>query len=138
MQVTQIGAAYAATDPTSAAGWFAEHLGFRTLVDLGWYTSSQHPEHEQLAVDFVRREHGTWPAAAGSDRTAGAMLALVVDDVDAAHARMTAAGVEVLAPLATAPWGQRRFQVAGPEGLVVELVQPVPPDPEWLAAQGLG
>ncbi|MFP3713504.1 hypothetical protein [Puerhibacterium sp. TATVAM-FAB25] len=37
----------------------------------------------------------------------------------------------------TEPWGQRRFQVAGPAGLVVELVQQVAPDPEWSAAQGL-
>ncbi len=29
------------------------------------------------------------------------------------------------------------MQVAGPDGLVVELIQPVEPDPEWMAAQGL-
>jgi hypothetical protein len=32
---------------------------------------------------------------------------------------------------------QRRFQVAGPDGLVIELVQPVEPDLEWMKAQGL-
>jgi uncharacterized glyoxalase superfamily protein PhnB len=65
------------------------------------------------------------------------MLALLVEDVDSAHEQMRAGGVPVLMPLTAEPWGQRRFQVAGPAGLVVELLQTVAPDPEWMAAQGL-
>ena len=57
MQVTQIGAAFASTDPSAASGWFAEHLGFRVLVDLGWYASTRHPDRAELRVDFVRRDH---------------------------------------------------------------------------------
>ncbi|WP_309135560.1 VOC family protein [Cellulomonas sp.] len=136
MHVQQIGVAYAAADPTAAGAWLAEHLGFRTLVDLGWYVSTQHPDREEVRVDFVRGDHATWPAPAAG--VGGAMLALVVTDVDGQHARMTAAGVTVLKELVTEPWGQRRFQAAGPDGLVVELVQPVEPDPAWMAAQGLG
>ncbi|MDN4171676.1 VOC family protein [Nocardioides sp. SOB77] len=144
MQVTQIGAAFASTDPTAAGGWFADHLGFRVLVDLGWYVSTQHPDHEDLRVDFVRADHETWPAPASAATSAptsapvrGAMVALVVDDVDERHERMLAAGASILKPLVTEPWGQRRFQAAGPDGLVVELVQPVEPDPAWMSAQGL-
>lgn len=136
MHVRQIGTAYATADPTASGAWLAEHLGFRVLVDLGWYVSTQHPDLQDLRVDLVRGDQGTWPAPVAG--VAGAMLALVVDDVDAAHTRMTAAGVRVLEDLVTEPWGQRRFQAAGPDGLVVELVQPVAPDPAWMAAQGLG
>jgi catechol 2,3-dioxygenase-like lactoylglutathione lyase family enzyme len=135
MQVTQIGAAFASTDPTASSGWFAEHLGFRVLVDLGWYASTQHPDREELRVDFVRRDHETWVEPA--DRVRGAMLALVVDDVDRHYEHLMASDVQVLKPLVTEPWGQRRVQLAGPDGLVIELVQPVEPDPEWMAAQGL-
>jgi catechol 2,3-dioxygenase-like lactoylglutathione lyase family enzyme len=135
MQVTQIGAAFAAADPTAAGAWLAEHLGFRVLVDLGWYVSTQHPDREELRVDFVRHDHETWPEPV--DGVRGAMLALLVEDVDSAHEQMQAGGVPVLKPLTTEPWGQRRFQVAGPAGLVVELLQLVTPDPEWMAAQGL-
>ncbi len=135
MQVLQIGTAFAASDPSAAGAWFADRLGFTVLVDLGWYVSTQHPQREELRVDFVRPDHETWPEA--TDRVRGAMVALLVADVDAAHAQMTASGAEVLKPLVTEPWGQRRFQVAGPDGLVVELVQQVAPDAAWLAAQGL-
>jgi catechol 2,3-dioxygenase-like lactoylglutathione lyase family enzyme len=135
MQVMQIGAAYAATDPTAAGAWFAEHLGFQVLVDLGWYVSTKHPDHEEWRVDFVRRDHETW--AEPADRVSGSMIAFLVADVDNQHARMVDGGVPVLKPLVTEPWGQRRFQVTGPGGLVVELVQAVEPDPEWMRAQGL-
>ncbi|WP_104105274.1 VOC family protein [Nocardioides sp. 616] len=135
MQVTRVGTAFAATDPSGAAGWLDEHLGFKVVVDLGWYASTQHPDHPQFSVDFVRQDHATWVEPA--PRTSGAMLALEVPDVDAQHERLVAAGAKVLKPLVTEPWGQRRMQVAGPAGLVVELVQAVAPDPEWLADQGL-
>jgi catechol 2,3-dioxygenase-like lactoylglutathione lyase family enzyme len=135
MQVTNIGVAFTATDPTVAGAWFVEHLGFRLLVDLGWYVSTQHPDREELRVDFVRRDHETWVEPAGQVR--GAMVALVVADVDGQHERMRANGVSILKPLVTEPWGQRRFQAAGPDGLVVEIIQPVEPDPAWMAAQGL-
>jgi catechol 2,3-dioxygenase-like lactoylglutathione lyase family enzyme len=133
--VTQIGAAFGSSNPTVAGGWVAEHLGFRVLVDLGWYVSTQHPDRDDLRVDFVRHDHETWVEPA--DRVHGAMVALVVDDVDEQHERMVAGRVQILKPLVTEPWGQRRFQVAGPDGLVIELVQPVEPDPGWMAAQGL-
>ena len=135
MQVMQIGAAFAAANPTAAGAWFTEHLGFRVLVDLGWYVSTQHPDREELRVDFVRSNHETWPE--GTEQVQGAMLALLVNDVDGEHARIVANGATVLKPLISEPWGQRRFQVAGPDGLVVELVQPVAPDPDWMAEQGL-
>ncbi|GAA1621990.1 VOC family protein [Georgenia ruanii] len=135
MQVTHIGAAFAVTNPTAAGAWLTQNLGFRVLVDLGWYVSTQHPDREDLRVDFVQQDHETWPRPAEPVR--GAMLAFLVADVDSQHAQMVAGGVTVLKPLVTEPWGQRRFQVAGPEGLVVEVVQPVDPDPEWMAAQSL-
>ncbi len=135
MQVTQIGAAFASQQPTTAGAWFAEHLGFQVALDLGWYVSTHHPAMEGLRVDFVRIGHETWVEPVAGVR--GAMLALVVPDVDELHDRLVAGGVSLLKPLVTEPWGQRRVQVAGPDGLVIELVQPVEPDPEWMAAHGL-
>ncbi len=135
MHITQVGTAYAVTDPSVAGAWFDEQLGFRVLVDLGWYVSTQHPGHPELRVDFVQGDHDTWVEPAAGVR--GAMLALVVTDVDDQHRRLVAGGATVVKPLVTEPWGQRRVQVAGPEGLVIELVQAVEPDPDWVASQDL-
>ena len=51
-------------------------------------------------------------------------VAFFVDDPDAEHERLAAAGVEVLAPPTDRPWGERTLHVADPDGNVVELTRP--------------
>jgi catechol 2,3-dioxygenase-like lactoylglutathione lyase family enzyme len=137
VQFSLFGAALAATHPRASADWFAENFGFVVGVDLGWYVNTQHPQHATLSVDFVAADHESWPEAARSRPVSGALLAFLVEDVDAEEARLRAAGVEFVLDLVTEPWGQRRFQVAGPDGVLVEVLQAVAPDPQWLAANGL-
>jgi uncharacterized glyoxalase superfamily protein PhnB len=138
MQVNMVGTVYAAKDPARAAAWFAEHFGFTVNIDLGWYVNTQHPGHPQYSLDFVREDHESWPERMRGREVTGALLAFLVEDVDAEFERLSGAGVEVVMDLVTEPWGQRRFQLAGPDGLLIEVLQAVAPDPEWLKANGLG
>lgn len=137
MDVTTVGMAVAAEDPTASAAWFTDHFGFQVGVDLGWYVSTQHAGHANLSLDFLRRDNEAWPEAARGTAVSGTLLAFLVDDVDAEHRRLAAAGLAVVLPLVTEPWGQRRFQVAAPDGLVVEVLQMVAPDQAWLADNGI-
>ena len=137
MRFTLVGMAVAAENPTASAAWFADTFGFRIAVDLGWYVSTQHPDHPNLSLDFVVRDHPSWPEKTRGKSVVGTLLAFLVSDVDAEHARLTDAGVEVVMPLVTEPWGQRRFQVAAPDGVLVEVLQAVTPDPAWMATNGL-
>jgi uncharacterized glyoxalase superfamily protein PhnB len=136
MKLNMIGMVLAAAEPAKAAGWFAEHFGFTVDVDLGWYVNTQHTGDLKLSLDFVQRDHESWPVVTRGRGVVGTLLAFVVDDVDAEHERLARAGLEVVLPLVTEPWGQRRFQVAGPDGVFVEVLQRVEPDPDWLAANG--
>ncbi|MEV0457957.1 VOC family protein [Catellatospora methionotrophica] len=137
MQFSLIGMAVAAQDPALSAGWFAQHFGFKVGTDLGWYVNTQHADHPTVSLDFVQRDHESWPQATRGRNIAGTLLAFLVTDVDAEYARLSEAGLEVVMPLTTEGWGQRRFQVAGPDGLLVEVLQMVAPDPQWLADNGL-
>lgn len=138
MKFTLVGMAVAAETPAVSAAWFAEHFGFTVGIDLGWYVNTQHADHPNLSLDFVQREHPSWPAATRGRNVVGTLLAFLVADVDAEFARLSAAGLPVVMPLVTEPWGQRRCQLAGPDGLLVEVLQTVAPDPQWLAANGFG
>jgi uncharacterized glyoxalase superfamily protein PhnB len=137
MDFTVAGMALAAENPAASAAWFTEHFGFRVGIDIGWYVNTQHPDHPNLSLDFVQRDHESWPSVARGKTVAGTLLAFLVADVDAEFDRLRAAGLDVVMPLVTEPWGQRRFQVAGPDGVLVEVLQTVAPDPQWLAANGL-
>jgi uncharacterized glyoxalase superfamily protein PhnB len=137
MQFTLMGMAVAAQNPAASAAWFATHFGFAVGIDLGWYVNTQHADHPNVSLDFVQRDHESWPEATRGKPVVGTLLAFLVTDVDAEFARLSAAGLEVVMPLVTELWGQRRFQVAGPDGLLVEVLQVVAPDPQWLADNGL-
>ncbi|MGW4293295.1 VOC family protein [Micromonospora chersina] len=136
MQFTLGGMAVAAQNPAESAAWFADHFGFKVGIDLGWYINTQHAEHPNLSLDFMQRDHESWPQMTRGREVVGTLLAFLVADVEAEYARLSTAGIEVIMPLVTEPWGQRRFQVAAPDGLAVEVLQTVAPDPQWLADNG--
>jgi catechol 2,3-dioxygenase-like lactoylglutathione lyase family enzyme len=137
MQFNLIGLAVMSDEPTSSAQWFVDHFGFEIGVDIGWYVNTQHQGHKNFSLDFVRRDHESMPDVVRGKRVAGTLLAFLVDDVDGEEARLRREGLEIVLPLVTESWGQRRFQVTGPDGLVVEVLQAVDPSPEWLAEQGV-
>ncbi|RNL85720.1 VOC family protein [Halostreptopolyspora alba] len=135
MQAHGIGVVAMSSDPAASSAWLVEHFGFVRNVDIGWYVDLQHPGHPAVYLDLIRLGHESMPPRL-RDR-AGGFLALLVEDVDAEERRLRAAGVEFVKPVTTEPWGQRRFQVEGPDSLVVEVLQQVEPDPQWLADQGI-
>jgi len=57
--------------------------------------------------EAIRRRLGTPSAMA---------LYMEAPDLDALYARLEAAGVEIVDPLADRPWGQQEFTVADPDG----------------------
>lgn len=124
------------SDPLAAAQWFVDHFGFTINLDIGWYINTQVERHGNISLDFVQRDHGSTPEILRAKQVAGTLLAFVVDDVDDEEQRLRAAGLQMVLPLVSEPWGQRRFQVMGPDGLVVEVLQTVEPSPQWLTDHG--
>jgi uncharacterized glyoxalase superfamily protein PhnB len=45
------------------------------------------------------------------------------DDVDAAYEEALRLGYEIVQPIATEPWGVRRFFVRAPDGNVINVVR---------------
>lgn len=136
MHIELAGLAVLCDDPRASARWLCEHFGFELHIDIGWYFNTQHPEHPNLAIDFVQRDHPSNHELL-KGRPSHQLIAFLVPDADAEESRLRAAGLDVFLPLTTEPWGQRRFQVSGPEGLFVEVLQLVEPDPQWMADHGL-
>jgi predicted enzyme related to lactoylglutathione lyase len=72
-----------------------------------------------LGGGFLELVSGASPVA----DPAGAALWLQVPDVDAEHARLVAAGVEVLRGPVDEPWGLRECWVADPDGVRIALIE---------------
>jgi catechol 2,3-dioxygenase-like lactoylglutathione lyase family enzyme len=100
-----------ADDPDLGRAFFAGLLGLEVAMDLGWIATYVSPTHPTAQVSVVRPGPLVGPA-----------LTVEVDDVDAVHRAAVAAGHRVVYPLTNEPWGVRRFFVAGPGGVVVNVM----------------
>ena len=70
---------------------------------------------------------------AGRGRVAGLLLNFEVEDVDAEYARAQVAGLPVLQELRDEAFGQRHFITQDPNGVLIDVITPIPPSPEFLA-----
>lgn len=115
---------------------YVELLGFRADLDLGWFVSLRHDGHPDLEIALTAADHESLPIA-HQRGASGAALAFVVDDVDELHRRLAAAGVEIVQPPLDHPWGQRQVLAAWHDGLLLDAIEMIEPDPAWMAANGL-
>ncbi|MFI9123486.1 VOC family protein [Streptomyces bikiniensis] len=123
-----------------SVAFYRTHFGFETTYTSDWYVSLRRPEppHHELAL--VSAVHPTVPE--GYRRpAAGLLLNFEVADVDAEYARLVGeAGLPVELDLRSEAFGQRHFIVAGPDGVLVDVITPIPPSGEYVDAyeKGIG
>lgn len=56
-----------------------------------------------------------------------------MDDVDAEYERLKNAGTDIVSDIRDEAFGQRHFIVAGPTGILVDIIKPIPPSAEFAA-----
>lgn len=134
--MTQISSFYpvlASTDVGAAAAFYEGTLGFRPLFTSEWYVHLQHAQHAEVNLAVLDANHATVPAEQRTPAK-GVLINIEVDDVDAEYARLLAAEVEMVLPLRDEPWGQRHFILRGPDGVLVDIIKPIPPSEQFAAS----
>lgn len=119
-------------DVAAASRFYIDHLGFKVRFSSTWFMHVAAPDNDLLEVGFLQRDHALVPAECRA-APAGAILTIVVDDVDALFASLTAAGVPVVEPPTDQVYGQRRMLVRDPAGTLIDISSECAPDPAWLA-----
>lgn len=122
-----------ATDDVAAArAFWTGPMGFEVVFAADWYVSLRREGFELAVLD---RHHPTLPDTHRGRPAAGVLVNLEVDDVDAEWERLaTRAGLPVALELRDEDFGQRHFIVAGPDGVLVDVITEIPPSPEFAAA----
>jgi len=93
--------------------FYTEFLGFEVAMDMGWIVTLTSPDNPTAQITLLR---GPASAVVHPD------LSIEVADVDAVHAKAIALGLQIVYPLTDEPWGIRRFFVADPNGVVINVV----------------
>ena len=118
-----------------AADFYRTLFGFRVVADVGWYVHLRHPDNDAIQIAFIVDDHASVPA---SHRRApgGVVITLEVDDAAAHRDTVAEAGHRIHVELRDEEWGQRHFITEDPTGLLVDVVQPIDPSPEFLQRHG--
>ncbi|NKE10816.1 MULTISPECIES: VOC family protein [Kocuria] len=130
MPVTSFYPVLMSDDAPAAASFYREALGFEVTFECDWYVSLRLDAFE-LAI--LAHDHETIPEGYGA-LPRGVIVNLEVDDVDDLHLRLSHARVEIVQPLRDEAFGQRHFIVAAPDGVLLDVIQPVPPTEEYVSA----
>lgn len=122
------------TDIATTSRFYQDHFGFKPVFASDWYMHLRaESSGQQLAI--IAYDHDTIPPQ-GRKPTSGLMLSFEVADAAAEAARLEAAGVPIAQPLRDEVFGQRHIIVADPNGILIDIITPIEPDPDWLRAQG--
>lgn len=123
MKITRSAISLNVDDVEGSARFASDHLGFvQEMADDGFVSLTR--EDAGFNLIFLRTGLGTFkPERIAGAAGMGLLIVFVVDDVDAQYERLRAAGVNIVTPIETEPWGERFFQMEDPSGIVYQLVQ---------------
>ncbi len=100
--------------PDLCRDFYVQFLGLRVAMDMGRIVTYVSPSNPTAQVTVVQE---------GAEPDLGKVsLSVEVDDIDRAHDDAIARGYRIVYPLTNEPWGVRRFFVADPNGVVVNIM----------------
>ena len=118
----------------STAAFYSTHFGFSPTFESDWYVSLASGRWELAILDA---SHETVPEAWRGRTANGVLVNVEVDDVDAEYDRLVTNGpLEAVSAIRSEGFGQRHFIVAGPDGVLVDVITPIEPSTEFLAQFG--
>lgn len=109
--------------------FFVRHFGFEVGFEASWFVwlSRSAGESGTVALAFMTPDHPSRPPGPEVFNNQGLLLTLQVDDALGEEQRLREAGVQITYPVRHEPWGQVRFQVRAPSGLVLDIVEQAEP-----------
>lgn len=119
-------------DVVATAAFYNAHLQFRPVFESGWYAHLQLDSDPAVNLAILQGDHATIPHGARG-RAAGLLLNFEVEDVDAVYARIVADGLPILLSLQDEEFGQRHFITQDPDGVLIDIITPIPPSAAFSA-----
>ncbi|MEM6533222.1 MAG: VOC family protein [Myxococcota bacterium] len=123
-------------DLVACRDFYTAMFDFEIVFEIDWYVQLKCPANDALQIAFVTREHSSVPSKY-REHPRGVVITLETDAVDPLFDRAKRLGLNIILPVQDEVWGQRHFMIEDPNGLVVDVVQMIPPTDEFLREHGL-
>ncbi|SCX45897.1 VOC family protein [Variovorax sp. EL159] len=138
MKVTSYYPVVMTHDVAATARFYGQHFGFVALFTSNWYVHLQLADNAAVNLAVLDAGHETIPVPARGQVAGGLLLNFEVDDPDAVHDRLKAAGLPILLSLRDEAFGQRHFITSDPNGVLIDIIKPIPPSGEFAAQYEVG
>ena len=116
-------------DLKASRDFYTGLLDLKTHFESDWYVILTSPEGLRFELGLIDRNSDLIPASQRAT-PAGLYLTFVVADADAAFQRAVARGCAVLQEPRDEFYGQRRFLLLDPDGLLIDVSAPTAPPPQ--------
>ncbi len=110
MKTIELSTCFITKNVDACRSFYEQYFAAQSIFDCGWYLNLRIGSNGP-SIQFMQPQEGM-PECCGK----GITLNFKVDDVDAEHARLVAAELEVVMPLEDHPWGDRGFSIIDPIG----------------------
>ncbi len=137
MKCTQYYPVIQTDDVEGTTAFYVSNFRFKPVFESDWYAHLQSSEDEGVNLAILKFDHETIPEA-GRGKSSGLILNFEVEDVDREHRAIRNAGVEILQELRDEPFGQRHFIARDPNGVLIDVIKPIPPSEEFMAQYAVG
>ena len=107
--------------------FFVQHLGMSVLFEASWVVMLSRREGGPIALGLMTADHPSVPPGPEEFEGKGMIMTFQVADAAAEHKRLQAAGAPIVYGLAEEPWGQKRFMLRDPSGVLVDVVEQIAP-----------
>ena len=137
MKCTQYYPVIQTDDVEGTAAFYISNFHFKPVFESDWYSHLQSSEDEGVNLAILKFDHETIPEV-GRGKSSGLILNFEIGDVDSEHERLRTAGVEIIQELRDETFGQRHFIARDPNGVLIDVIKPIPPSEEFLAQYAEG
>ena len=131
MKCTQYYPVIQTDEVAATTAFFVEHFRFSIAFESDWYCHLQSSEDPKVNIAILSGDHETIPEE-GRGTSRGLILNFEVEDVDAEFARLKHSGLPILKPLTDEVFGQRHFITRDPNGVLIDIIKPIPPAQEFV------
>lgn len=120
---------------TESRDFYHRHFGFDVVFEADWYVHMERRDADGGAhqIAFILPDHETLPPAYRR-LTAGLVVSLEFNEVDALYEKMRHAGARIAQDLRDEEFGQRHFMAEDPNGLLIDIIKLIPPSEEFIAS----
>lgn len=127
MQINSFYPVILTKNVSASKDFYTEHFPFEVTFDAGWYVSLKAKQEFPFELALLEPDHDTIPTGFRSTLNGGLILNFEVADADAEYARLKGAGLPIHLEIRSEAFGQRHFITSDPNGILIDVIQVIPP-----------